>query len=916
MEIKNVDIIDELKQSYLDYAMDVIMDRALPDARDGLKPVHRRSLYAMHDMHLHYNNASGGSNPTVKSARVVGEVIGKYHPHGDSAVYETIARMAQAFSLRYPLVVGQGNFGSIDGDSPAAMRYTEVKLQKISDEILADLDKDTVDFKPNYDSSLSIPDSVLPTKIPNLLVNGSQGIAVGLTTNIPPHNLTEVLDATLALIDDPDLTVDQLISYIPGPDFPTGGQIYGRAGIVQAYRTGRGTVITRAKYEVEHSKETGLDTIKVVQIPYGLKKSDLVSHINTLVKEKKIEGIADISDVSTDENSISILLELKKDAFPEIVANQLFQNTRMQSSFSINIVAIVDGRPKQLNLKECLECFIKHRKEVVTRRTAYLLAKTREEAHILEAKLAAYDNMDEIVRLIRTSEDRASAKAALLEKAWPAESCKEILDVFGNICRPLWVPKGLGYENDYYKMTEVQVDNILDMRLAQLVKISKSETVEKYNTCAADIKEYLRILGSLEVLLEVIKGELEEVKQKYGDERRTEITDSEADLTVEDLITPQDVVITMSSKGYVKYMPVNEYKSQKRGGRGIIAAKAREDDFVENMYVANNLDYILCLTSMGQCFGMKVYKLPSGSRMSRGQPMNNVLALRDGEKVSTILVVKDFTEDRYIVMATAKGVVKKCKLSDFAVMNKNGKRAISLRDDDELIGVGITDGHSDIMLLTAYGKALKFNELISAGDDDTSDDAQDAAVLDEQPIAGEDGAEEEQGSSDNNIRCSGRQSGGVRGIKLAKGDKVVSLLISDMDSDAQVLSATENGYGKRTPIADFPRKKRRAGGGVNSIRTNERNGLVIGALLVHEDDHVMLINSDGNLIRTRVAEIRECGRVAAGVRLVRVQDGCKLISLERVACPEDTDVDITHIDGDESQDAGSESQGSDDQTQE
>lgn len=886
MEIIDVDITNELKQSYLDYAMDVIVDRALPDARDGLKPVHRRSLYGMYKMGLR------SDGKTIKSARVVGDIIGKYHPHGDSAVYMTIARMAQDFVLRYPLIVGQGNFGSIDGDKPAAMRYTEIKLKKISDEILEDLDKETVDFKYNYDNSFLIPDYVLPTKIPNLLINGSSGIAVGLATNIPSHNITEVLTAVIELIKEPNLTIPQLMNFIQGPDFATGATIYGRSGIYSAYTTGKGSIITRAKYEIGNTT-SGHPAIYITEIPYGVVKSELVSKISDLVNDKVVDGIANVTDLSSKD--IKIEIELKKDQFPDVIINNLFKHSQLQSSFPVNMVALVNGRPKTLNLKECLECFIGHRREVVTRRYAYLLRQSRDKAHILEGLLVAQDNLDEIVSLIRNSDTRETAKNALLSKKWPANSCDELLKRCGDVCRPLQTAKEDGYFEGYYKLSEIQVDKILDMRLAQLVKIVKQDILDEYNEIYTNIVFYLKVLSSVDELHKIIIQECEDLINRYGDERRTEIIDAEGSIEVEDLITPRDVVVTISKTGYVKYIPLTEYALQGRGGTGRKNTELKEDDFVEQIFVANVLDKVLCFTNLGQVFPIKVYQFPEGSRVSKGKALVNYLPLREGELVSYFLPVKEFDDEHYVLIATKNGFVKKTKLSEFAKINVKGKRAFTFKSEtDSLIGVDITDGNSDILLVTKNGYVIKFNEKIDPSlmtDDESNEDLnEDLATNGEQ-----DNSLDEDSELDfkENVRPMGCTAGGNRGIKLREGDEVVSMIVPK-SKEGCYFTATKNGYGRKTLFSSVPRRLKRGGKGVSNFRQSmlDKKGSIVTALEVDNLDQIMLSTSLGNMIRINLEDIAIQSRTASGIRVVRLnKEGDSLSAVCRVVCPNKEDAD-------------------------
>lgn len=904
MNIRNVEIVDELKQSYLDYAMDVIVDRALPDARDGLKPVHRRVLYAMYDLKIFHEHA------TVKSARVVGEVIGKYHPHGDTAVYDTMVRMAQDFSLRYPLIEGQGNFGSIDDDPAAAMRYTEVRLQKISEEILADLNKETVDLKANYDNSLMIPDFVLPTKIPNLLVNGSSGIAVGLATNIPTHNLTEVINGVLAMIDNPDITSGQLMTYITGPDFPPGGVIYGREGIFSAYNTGKGRVVLRSKYHVETSKE-GRDTIVIDEIPYGVVKLELVRQIINLVNEKKITGISDVCDRSGKDVGIRIEIELKSGEFPDVIVNQLFKLSMMQSSFAVNMVAIVKGRPQTLTLRDCLKCFIDHRKEVVTRRNAFDLRKARDHAHIVEGQLAAQDNLDEVVRLIRSSQTRDEAKKRLLERDWPIhidpaagpddDNFATLLARCGEDCRPLYVKPEFGYHNGVYRLTAEQADNILSMRLSQLVRLAKEDLFKDYRDQAAIVAKCLKVLHSVDELNREIKEELVVVRDTYGDQRRTEIIEGAVSIELEDLINPCEVVVTLSKSGYVKYQPVEDYNAQNRGGTGRRGASLKENDEVYKLIIANTKDYILCFTNLGKVYCIKVYQLPEGTSYSRGRPIVNIIPIQEGEFITTILPVKDFSDGKYIVLATKNGFVKKLNLSEFSNVMKSGKKAITFRtEDDILIGADVTDGNDDIIIVSAGGMVNRFNEKksplpspfvlekpINPADDEIIDDSEDEIAAEDQEAedqtSADTDADEGDADSPELLRPMGRAASGVKGIKLRNGDYVISVIVPKVELGGRILFATENGFASLIQIARFTRRSGRTSQGIRSMKVDEKIGKVVGAQQVKLEDEVMLINDQGNIIRTFVDQVRETARNTKGVRIIRLGNDSKLIALERIA---------------------------------
>lgn len=842
-EILPVTIEDELKQSYLDYAMSVIVGRALPDVRDGLKPVHRRVLFAMSELNNDWNKAY------KKSARVVGDVIGKYHPHGDSAVYDTIVRMAQPFSLRYMLVDGQGNFGSIDGDSAAAMRYTEIRMAKISHELLADLDKETVDFVPNYDGTEQIP-AVLPTRVPNLLVNGSSGIAVGMATNIPPHNLREVVKGCLALIDNADITIDELMEHIPGPDFPTGAIINGRAGILQAYRTGRGRIYVRAKAEVETNEKTGRETIVINEIPYQVNKARLIEKIAELVKEKKIEGISEIRDES-DKDGLRVVVEIKRGEMGEVVLNNLYAQTQLQNVFGINIVALVDDQPKLLNLKELLEYFVKHRREVVTRRTVYLLRKARERGHVLEGQAVAIANIDEVIALIKSSPTPADAKEAMLARGWPVGAVSDFLERAGeNACRPDDLPEEYGLrEGGKYYLSPVQVQAILDLRLHRLTGMEHDKLLAEYEEKLLQIAEYLEILGNPDRLMEVIREELEVIVKDYGDERRTQIQQSMTDLTHEDLISEEDRVVTISHGGYAKSQPLDAYQAQRRGGMGKAATSVKDEDFVEHLLIANTHDYLLCFTSVGKVFWLKVYQIPVAGRQSRGRPVVNLLPLEEGERITSILPVREFDDDHFIFMATADGTVKKTPLSQFARPRSVGLRAIELVEGDQLVGTAITDGAKDIILLTSAGKAARFSE--------------------------------------ENVRSMGRVSRGVRGVKMADDVSVIAMVVPE--EGGKVLTVSENGFGKRTEVTEFPAKGR-GSQGVIAMTMSERNGSLVGATQVFDGDEIMLISNQGTLVRTRADEVSISGRNTQGVRLIRVKDGEHIVGLERIEEAPDTEI--------------------------
>lgn len=867
-EIIPINIEDELRNSYLDYAMSVIVGRALPDVRDGLKPVHRRVLFAMHELSNDWNK------PYKKSARVVGDVIGKYHPHGDIAVYDTIVRMAQDFSMRYTLVDGQGNFGSVDGDSAAAMRYTEIRMDRMAHELLADLEKETVDWVPNYDGTEQIP-AVLPTKIPNLLVNGSSGIAVGMATNIPPHNLTEVVDGCLALMENPSLTIDELLPLIPGPDFPTGGIINGRSGIIDAYRTGRGKIYVRARTEIETDEKNGKESIIVTELPYTVNKARLVEKIAELVKDKKIDGITGLRDES-DKDGMRVVIELRRGEVAEVILNNLYTQTQMQNVFGINMVALVNGQPKTLTLKEMLEAFIDHRREVVTRRTVFELRKARERAHILEGLAIALANIDPVIELIKNSASPAEAKQSLVSRGWELGAVADMLERAGNdAARPEWLEPEFGIRDGHYFLTEQQAQAILDLRLHKLTGLEHEKILEEYRELLNDIAELLRILASTERLMEVIREELEYVKAQFGDARRTEIQAASVEINMEDLITPTDVVVTLSHEGYVKYQPLSDYEAQRRGGRGKAAAKVKDEDFVEQLLVANTHDTVLCFSTLGKVYWLKVYQIPEASRTARGRPIINLLPLDENERITAILPVKSYDDDKYVFFATANGTVKKTALSAFSRPLSSGIRAITLKEGDELIGVDITDGTNEIMLFSDAGKVVRFAEGNSRGSD-VDNDVDDEAEESENENA-------ESSSSGKGIRPMGRTAAGVRGIKLAEGDKVVSLIVPR--GEGAILTATENGYGKRTALSEYPLKNR-ATLGVISIQVSERNGKVVGAIQVEETDEIMLITNAGTLVRTRVAEVGLIGRNTAGVRLIRTGDDEKLVSLERVAEPE------------------------------
>ncbi len=831
-EISPVNLEDEMRQSYLDYAMSVIVGRALPDVRDGLKPVHRRVLYAMSELGNDWNK------PYKKSARVVGDVIGKYHPHGDTAVYDTIVRMAQPFSMRYMLVDGQGNFGSVDGDSPAAMRYTEVRMDKIAHQILADLDKETVDFIDNYDGSESEP-AVMPTRLPTLLVNGSAGIAVGMATNIPPHNLNEVIDACIALIEDPQLSIESLMDYIPAPDLPTAAIINGINGIREAYRTGRGRMFMRARTEIE-TDANGRQRILVKELPYQVNKARLIERIAELVKEKKIEGITEIRDESTKD--IRVVIEVRRGDVAEVILNNLFKQTQLQTVFGINMVALVDGQPKLLNLKQILEAFVRHRREVVTRRTIYELRKARERAHVLEGLAIALANIDEVIELIKRSSTSAEARVALISRAWAPGMVSDMLSRTGaETSRPEFLKSEFGMRVDGYYLSEAQAQAILELRLHRLTGLEQDKILNEFKEILDLIKGLIDILSSPDRLLQVIREELQQIREDFGDERRSEIIDAQLDLSMEDLITEEDVLVTFSHEGYAKSQALSEYSTQKRGGRGKSATSMKQEDFIDKLFIANTHDTLLCFSSRGKAYWIKVYQLPQASRGSRGKPLVNLLPLEEGERINAVLPVREYDENHFIFMATSTGTVKKTPLPAFSNRRNGGIIAIDLRGDDALVDVALTDGSQDIMLLASSGKAMRFNE--------------------------------------STVRAMGRTAAGVRGIKMTEGQKVISLIV--VDDSASILTATENGYGKRTAAVDYP-SKGRGGQGVISIQASERNGAVVGAVQVTDQDEFMMISNAGTLIRTGVEDVRVMGRNTQGVRLIRLVEGEKLVEIERI----------------------------------
>jgi DNA gyrase subunit A len=836
-ELLSVSLEEEMQQSYLDYAMSVIVGRALPDVRDGLKPVHRRVLYAMRELGNDYNKAY------KKSARVVGDVIGKYHPHGDSAVYDTIVRMAQPFSMRALLVDGQGNFGSVDGDAPAAMRYTEVRMSRIAHELLADIEKETVDFTENYDGSESEP-SVMPTRLPNLLVNGSSGIAVGMATNIPPHNLNEVVAAALAVIDNPAIDIPELMEHIPGPDFPTAGIINGAAGIYSAYRTGRGRVHIRARTHVEPFGKQSREAIIVTELPYQVNKARLIEKIAELVRDKRIEGISELRDES-DKDGMRVAIELRKGEVSDVVLNNLYKQTPMQSVFGINMVALHEGQPKLMNLKQILEAFLAHRREVVTRRTIFDLRKARDRAHVLEGQAVALANIDDVIALIKASPSPAEAKVALMGKAWAPGSVNEMLERAGGTdTRPDGLEDGFGLVEGVYRLSAVQAQAILDLRLHRLTGLEQDKIVNEYKDILEKIKEFSSILADPDKLLQVIRDELHEVRDAFGDERRTEIVQDHSDLSIEDLIPSEEVVVTLSHGGYAKAQPIGDYQAQKRGGRGRSATKVKDEDFIDNLFVANTHDTILCFSSRGKMYWLKVYQVPQASRGSRGKPIVNLLPLEAGERINAVLPIKDYAKDSFVFMATSGGTVKKTSLSLFSRPRTNGIIAVDLRDD-QLVDVAITDGSAEILLVASSGKSIRFRE--------------------------------------EDVRPMGRGAAGVRGIKLTGDHEVIALTIL---RDGLILTATENGYGKRTAVDDFP-VQGRGGQGVIAIQTSERNGRTVGAVQVAEDDEIMLISSNGTLVRTAVDDISVQGRNTQGVRLIRVGKEQRLVGLARIEFIED-----------------------------
>ena len=853
-EILTVNIEDELRQSYLDYAMSVIVGRALPDVRDGLKPVHRRVLFAMSVLNNDWNKSY------KKSARIVGDVIGKYHPHGDSAVYDTIVRMAQPFSLRYMLVDGQGNFGSVDGDSAAAMRYTEIRMSKIAHSLLADLDKETVDYVENYDGTELIPD-VLPTRVPNLLVNGSSGIAVGMATNIPPHNLKEVINGCLALIDNADISIDELMEHIPGPDFPTAAIINGRAGIIQAYRTGRGRIYIRARAVVEVNEKTGRETIIISELPYQLNKARLIERIAELVKEKKIEGISELRDES-DKDGLRVVIEIRKGEVGEVVLNNLYAQTQLQNVFGINVVALVDGQPRTLNLKEMLEAFVRHRREVVTRRTVYLLRKARERGHILEGLAVAIANIDQVIELIKSSPTPAEARERLIAQGWDASTASQFLARAGtDASRPEDLGTDYGMREGQYYLSPAQAQAILELRLHRLTGMEHDKLLTEYQEKLLEITEYLTILGDANVLMQLIREELEAVSEEFGDDRRSEIVESQHDLTIEDLITEEDRVVTISHGGYAKTQALSDYQAQRRGGMGKSATAVKDEDFVEHLLIANTHSTILCFTNLGKVYWLKVYQIPLAGRNSRGRPMVNLLPLGENERISSILPVDEYRDDRFVIMATANGTVKKTSLDQYSRPRSVGLRAVDLVEGDYLVGTAITDGNSDVMLFSSEGKAVRFAE--------------------------------------SDVRAMGRVSKGVRGMRLPEGHQVLSMVIPE--EDGRVLTVSNNGYGKRTALTEFPTKGR-GGKGMIAIQASERNGPLVGAVQMFEGDEIMLISDQGTMVRTRGDEISVLGRNTQGVRVIRLKEAESLVGLARIEEPEPVPVDGDLVEGESGDD--------------
>jgi len=847
-EILSINLEDEMRQSYLDYAMSVIVGRALPDVRDGLKPVHRRVLYAMRELGNDWNKSY------KKSARVVGDVIGKYHPHGDSAVYDTIVRMAQDFSMRYVLVDGQGNFGSVDGDAPAAMRYTEVRMARLAHEILADIEKDTVDFIPNYDESESEP-AVLPTRLPNLLVNGGTGIAVGMATNIPPHNLVEVVNAVLAVMDDPQISIAGLMEHVPGPDFPTAGMINGADGIREAYETGRGRIYMRARAHFEEVDERGKQAIVVTELPYQVNKARLLEKIAELVKEKRVEGITELRDES-DKDGMRMVVELRRGETPEVVLNNLYRHSQMQTVFGINMVALDDGQPRTLNLKQMLEAFIRHRREVVTRRTQYELAKARARAHVLEGLTIALANIDEVIALIKASSGPAEAREALINREWPPGQVVDMLERAGaESSRPADLSKAYGLQDNgqgqsKYRLTETQAQAILDLRLHRLTGLEQSKIIEEFEQLLDRIADYIEILSNMARLFEVIREELEAIRRDYGDERKTEILDNHLDLTTADLISPEDVVVTLTHEGYVKSQPLGAYRAQRRGGRGKSATATKDADFIDKLWVTHTHDTLLCFSSAGKAYWLKVYELPSAGRGARGKPIVNLLPLENDERISQVLPIKDFNTNENVFFATRNGTVKKTALEQFSRPRSNGIIAIDLREDDALVGVDRTSGQDQVMLFSSGGKVIRFAEA--------------------------------------DVREMGRNAAGVRGIRLPDDEADAAVIGLIVIRDGEILTVTAQGYGKRTPVEDYPLRGR-GGQGVLALKQSDKTGVVVGATQVLEDDEIMLISNMGTLIRTAVAEISVLGRNTQGVRIIRVADDQHLVGVDRIVTEDDED---------------------------
>ena len=847
-----ISLEDEMRHAYLDYAMSVIVGRALPDVRDGLKPVHRRVLFAMHELGNDWNKAY------KKSARIVGDVIGKYHPHGDQSVYDTIVRMAQDFSLRYMLVDGQGNFGSVDGDSAAAMRYTEIRMAKIGHELLADIDKETVDFGPNYDGSEKEP-LVLPARIPNLLINGSGGIAVGMATNIPPHNLTEIVDACLKLLQEPDTSIDELIKIVPAPDFPTAALIYGLSGVQEGYRTGRGRVVMRARTHFEDIGKGDRQAIIVDELPYQVNKKTLIEKIAELVNEKKIEGISDLRDES-DKSGMRMVIELKRNEMPDVVLNNLFKQTQLQDTFGMNMVALVDGKPRLLNLRQMLDCFLAHRREVVTRRTVFELRKARERGHILEGLAVALSNVDEIIALIKAAPTPPEAKRGLMARQWRSALVEEMLSrAVADSYRPDGLAPEFGFSEQGYRLSDAQAQAILELRLQRLTGLEQDKIVAEYRDVMNVIADLLDILARPERITAIIGDELALIKQQFGDPRRSEVVMNTADINIEDLIAPQDMVVTLSHTGYFKRQPLTDYRAQKRGGRGKQAAAVKEDDFVDQLFIANTHDHILCFSNRGRLYWLKVYEVPEGTRNSRGRPIVNLFPLLEGEKITAVLPVKEFDEGHFIFMATAQGTVKKTPLTDFSNPRKAGIIAVGLDEGDFLVGVAITDGQHDVMMFSDAGKAVRFSE--------------------------------------NDVRPMGRQARGVRGMMLEDGQSVIAMLVAS-DEEQSVLTATENGFGKRTPIGEYTRHGRGTKGMI-AIQTSDRNGKVVAATLVTEKDQIMLITTGGVLVRTRVSEIREMGRATQGVTLISVDEGSILSGVQKLLEGDEEEHELGNESGDE-----------------